>query len=137
MAASEVGLLALTVRTTVARAGSGRDEDSRAFALWVIAIILLAPTAWFHYLVLLFRPFAQIAIATGDERAARRTVYMAIVSYGIAVFSLFVWMKMLPYISLRWTETSVGSLVTACVAAYWFVRDAPCEMQVAVSVASH
>jgi hypothetical protein len=78
IAATEVALLVLTIRASATRARAGNDLDSRAFALWVVAMILLAPTAWVHYLVLLYIPFAQIAIAARGKRASRRAIRMTI-----------------------------------------------------------
>jgi glycosyl transferase family 87 len=59
--AAETLLLIVTVRVAVSHAHVEKSFDARVFALWVVATIALAPTAWFHYLILLSIPFALIA----------------------------------------------------------------------------
>jgi len=139
-AATEFGLLALTIRATASRAERGQDPDSSAFALWVVAMILLAPTAWLHYLVLLFIPFAQITIAVCGERASRRTVRMMIASYIIIIVGMLTLgafeSSFSEQLVIAFRELAFVSLVMAYIATYWFVRDAPGEMQATGPAAS-
>ncbi|HYL59810.1 MAG TPA: glycosyltransferase family 87 protein [Candidatus Acidoferrales bacterium] len=127
--AAEFAVLAITARVTFSRAQIQKGLDSRVFALWIAGTIMLAPTAWFHYLVLLFIPYALIASAAYESAASRLTVWMAVSSYAI----IFVDMLVLPAIdphSTSWLaillrERAIVSLGMAYVAAYWFVSDGP------------
>jgi len=124
---AEFFLLAVTARVTTSCAQIRKRLDPRVFALWVVATIILAPTAWFHYLVLLYIPYALIASAAYAGKASRRTVWMAISSCAI------IWMQMLTYSALEphsapWfvillRERASVSLGMAYVATYWFVSD--------------
>jgi presenilin-like A22 family membrane protease len=103
-------------------------------------MILLAPTAWLHYLVLLFIPFAQITIAVCGERASRRTVRMMIASYIIIIVGMLTLgafeSSFSEQLVIAFRELAFVSLVMAYIATYWFVRDAPGEMQATGPAAS-
>jgi alpha-1,2-mannosyltransferase len=125
--ATEVVLLAVTTRATILHAQIQKGLDSRGFALWVVATILLAPTAWFHYLILLFIPYALIASAAYEEKVSRRTVWMAVSSYAI------VWMVMLATsavdlhsasrLAILLRECVFVSLGMVYIATYWFISE--------------
>ena len=127
--AVEIVLLAVTARVTNSRAQIQKGLDPRAFAQWVVATIVLAPTAWYHYLVLLYIPYALIASAAYAGKASRRAVWMVILSYAI------LWMDIagtlsavVPYSAPRFVilllrERASVSLWMAYVATYWFVSD--------------
>jgi hypothetical protein len=125
-AACEIAILAFTYVSTAAPAAD-RDPDSRAFSLWVVATVLLAPTAWYHYLVLLFIPFAQLASAASVGRASNRSVWMAVASVITLLASMFVRGPLLALMSAgilaAVREAPFASLVMAYVSAYWFVSD--------------
>ena len=59
-----------------------RREVSAGFALWVVTAVLISPTAWLHYEVLLLIPFA---LAVGDwlhaGNNARAAAALALASY--------------------------------------------------------
>lgn len=127
--AVEILLLAVTARVTNSRAQIQKGLDPRAFAQWVVATIVLAPTAWYHYLVLLYIPYALIASAAYAGKASRRAVWMVISSYAI------LWMDIagtlsavVPYSAPRFVilllrERASVPLWMAYVATYWFVSD--------------
>lgn len=78
--AAALALLSLTVRATLTRRND-RGGDEAVFSLWVVASIMISPTAWHYYLVLLFIPFAQIAVAAANHTASKRTIWLGVVSY--------------------------------------------------------
>ncbi len=80
IAAADVALLATTIWATL-RLKPGEDHDWRAFSMWVVASVLLSPTAWTYYMVLFFIPFAQLAAAANRGRVSRRAEIAAILSY--------------------------------------------------------
>jgi Glycosyltransferase family 87 len=73
---AELGVLALTIRATLASA-----DRTRAFSLWVVTSILLSPIAWVHYMVLVFIVFAQLAIAANKRQCSDRAIWAMLASY--------------------------------------------------------
>ena len=69
--AAELWLLAATVRATVARP-SNDDPDGRLFCLWIMTAILVSPTSWFYYLVLLTIPIVRLSAAAANNRTSAR-----------------------------------------------------------------
>jgi hypothetical protein len=126
--AAEIALLGLTIMVSNAPPDSkDRDADSRVFSLWVVTTILLAPTAWLHYLVLLFIPFAQIISPSASGRASSRSLRMTVASYFVLTGLFFVLDAMqreLPHglIALL-REAPFAALALAYVATIWFVLD--------------
>jgi glycosyl transferase family 87 len=124
--ASELALLAMTVLISKAPADSP-DSDSRAFSLWIVTTILLAPTAWLHYLVLLFIPYAQIISASASGRASSRSLRTAIASYFVLTGLFFVLDAMhgnLPHSLIAMLrEAPFAALALAYAATIWFVLD--------------
>ncbi|HYL57348.1 MAG TPA: glycosyltransferase family 87 protein [Candidatus Acidoferrales bacterium] len=122
----ELAIVAFTYVSTAAPAAD-RDTDSRAFSLWVVATVLLAPTAWYHYLVLLFIPFAQLASAASAGRASNRSVWMAAASVMTLSGALIVRGPLIGLLSAGMLatvrEAPFASLVMAYFSAYWFVSD--------------
>ncbi|HYR78549.1 MAG TPA: glycosyltransferase family 87 protein, partial [Candidatus Dormibacteraeota bacterium] len=86
---SELALLAMTVLISKTPTDS-TDSDARVFSVWIVTTILLAPTAWLHYLVLLFIPYAQIVSATASGRASSRTFRMTVASYFVLTGLFFI-----------------------------------------------
>jgi len=80
IAAAALGVIALTCIATL-RAAPRRDSDSRIYSLWVASSILLSPTAWIHYMVMLFIPLAQICSAAAYRRTSRFAIALAAASY--------------------------------------------------------
>jgi len=81
VATAEVAVLALTIAATI---GVELDRGWRVLSLWIVAMILLAPTAHGHYLVLLAVPFAATADASRRGDVEPRVIYGAIASYLLA-----------------------------------------------------
>lgn len=74
-------VILITLAITATRKLRDGDLDSRAFSFWVTTMILLVPTAWTHYMVLLFLPFSQLAVAAYHGRASKRAVWLGLSSY--------------------------------------------------------
>jgi hypothetical protein len=92
--AAELMLVALTVFATWPRAYGAREEStgavsgaSRGFAVWVAAAIMLSPTAWIHYMVLLILPFMLIAEAGWNGNASPRALWLMAGSYAAIALS--------------------------------------------------
>ncbi|HTW86892.1 MAG TPA: glycosyltransferase family 87 protein [Candidatus Binataceae bacterium] len=139
--AAELGILALTVAATL-RAGKTKiDQDWRALSLWIVAIIMLSPTAWVHYFVLLIFVFAQMLVAASRGRISGRALWAAFVGFAIVevvqplVVSIVTHNGADPQALLRYhrgigaifimtrAELSFFSLLAMFVAGYWFVSD--------------
>ena len=126
--ACEIALLGLTIVVSKAPADSpDRDPDSRAFVLWIVTTILLAPTAWLHYLVLLFIPFAQIISASSNGRASSRSLTTTLASAIVLTVPFFLMDTMrsaLPQsLTMSLREAPFAALALAYVATIWFVLD--------------
>lgn len=78
-------LVALTARQSL-RFRPGDDPDWRLFSLWVVLSVMLSPTAWVHYMVIILILFASIARAAARGRLSPSIEWLALLSY-VAVFS--------------------------------------------------
>jgi glycosyl transferase family 87 len=124
--ACEIALLGLTLLMSKSPPDSP-DSDSRVFSLWIVTTILLAPTAWLHYLMLLFIPYAQIISASASGRASSRSLRMTVASYFVLTGSFFVLDAIRsalphPLIALL-REAPFAALALAYLATIWFVLD--------------
>jgi len=125
--AVELGLLALTVRATVARPSTD-DSDGRGFILWIMTAILISPTSWFYYLVLLAIPMVRLSAAAANGRTSRRAVCAGVTAYLLAwIYFAAVDMRS-PELGLhpdtlvwRLGASPVGLL--AYLSLYWFAID--------------
>jgi hypothetical protein len=107
------------------------DFSGRAFTLWIVTAITIAPTAWIHYMVLLVLPFILIAAAGWNGRATPRAVWLMALSYlvlsvgmslaGDAHRSLSQW----PRVKTALEESGTLSLILAYLSAWFFAADAP------------
>ncbi len=124
--AAQFGVLALTVKATI-KSRDSVDLDWRGFSLWVVTAVLLAPTAWVHYLVLMLIPFAFMAIAAGRGRANHRAIWMAVASFLLIALSTGARTAFGPHpqgaLAVTVAECSFVSLAMAYVSAYWFAAD--------------
>ena len=124
--ASAIALVGFTIAVSN-RSAVSPDSDSRVFSLWIVTTILLAPTAWLHYLVLLFIPYAQIISATASGRASSRSLRTAVASYFVLTGLFFILDAMhgeLPHtVVALLREAPFAALALAYVATIWFVLD--------------
>jgi hypothetical protein len=122
----EIALLGLTFLMSKSPPDS-TDSDSRVFSLWIVTTILLAPTAWLHYLVLLFIPYAQIISASISGRASSRSLRMTVASFFVLTGLFFVLDAIhsaLPHSLIALLrEAPFAALALAYLATIWFVLD--------------
>jgi hypothetical protein len=120
-------LIALfTLRASIG-AEDASDFDAPVFSLWVATMILLSPTAWPHYLVLLILPFANLATAALAHRASRRACWAAAASI---VPTMLYFHGLYPFTGSAslWIASTLGesgffALFAGWLAAYWFALD--------------
>jgi hypothetical protein len=79
---ADAGLLALTIGAT-RKLPPHDDPDWRGLTLWIVASVLLSPTAWVYDMVLFLLPLCQIVVAAGEDRASGRTIVIAMTSYAL------------------------------------------------------
>lgn len=136
--AAEVTLIGLTIFASLPRAAATRgDADtrggyaSRSFALWVVASIMLSPTAWIHYLVLLILPFMLIAAAGWNGSASARALWAMAASYAVIVLSMAIAggaqssLANRPHLKTALEECATLSLMLAYAATWFFAVDVP------------
>ena len=70
---ADLVVMALVVKRTDWE--GGEDWNWRVFSLWLVAAVMISPTAWFHYLLLLLIPFAQAAVAANRGLVSARVVW--------------------------------------------------------------
>ena len=120
--AAQLLLLGLTARATwIAKAA--RDADWRAFSLWVVATILLAPTAWIHYAVLLLIPFGVVAAAGWANHARARAVWLMLASYALLALAMGIEPRLekdAPLAAIFVDECAFISVLLAYCSAYSF-----------------
>jgi Glycosyltransferase family 87 len=58
----DASVLALSAWSSI-RAPAEEDYELRTFPVWVVAMVLVSPLAWIHYMVLLYVPLVLIAVA--------------------------------------------------------------------------
>jgi hypothetical protein len=124
IAIAYVSVFTVTLRATLAHPLTN-DPDNRIFSLWVVTALLLSPTAWSHYLVILLLPFAQVAGVASSGRGSRRVIWGSITSIALITISLGSSLSSDVDLWIRGAvkECGVGSLLAAYVSVYWFVID--------------
>jgi hypothetical protein len=127
VAAVEFGLLALTVKATM-KSGEAADRDWRAYSLWVVTAVMLSPTAWVHYLVMMLIPFVLMCVAAARGRANHRAIWMAVASFLLIALSTSGRTAFGPHphgaLAIAISECSFASLLMVYISAYWFASDA-------------
>ncbi len=82
---AQIALLGLTAYATAqSRTTPGRDE--RAFALWTAAAVLLSPTAWVHYIVVLLFPLLVLAVAAIRGQASSLAIWLGATGFFLSRF---------------------------------------------------
>jgi Glycosyltransferase family 87 len=135
VAIAELALLGLTIYATMPRAGAGRDasahddRESREFALWVVAAIMLSPTAWIHYLVLLILPFMLIAASGWSSSTSARVLWLMVASYAAIGLSMALagnaqnFLTEHPILKAALDECATLSLLLAFASAWLFASE--------------
>jgi hypothetical protein len=85
--AADAALLGTTIWATL-KLKPCDDPDWRGLSLWIVASVLLSPTAWPHYMVLFLIVFSQIICASIHWRADVRTQWLALLSYSLTILTL-------------------------------------------------
>lgn len=141
---ANVLVVAITVKATLAMSRR-RDHDWRLLSLWIAAAILLSPTAWLHYMVLLFIPFVALAAAASHDALSPRAATTAVASYILSLLSCIgmscitdlsspriqslgrgpAWrvLDFRGWLMLAKEECAFAALLLAYIAIYWFVTD--------------
>ncbi len=126
VSAVEIGLLALTVKASV-KSRDTVDLDWRAYSLWVVTAVMLSPTAWVHYLVMMLIPFIMMCTAASRGRANHRAIWMAVASFLLIALSTSGRTAFGPHphgvLPIMVAECSFVSLAMVYVSAYWFASD--------------
>ena len=136
-AAADVGLVAVAVAMTIRR-GARSDVDFRVFSLWIVTAIMISPTAWVHYMVLLILPFVLLSRAAIAGRASDRACWMAAINWAWSAFAAWfyasfhlgmfpVWRINASGFFIVMAEGSFFALIAGYAAIYWFAADAPSE----------
>jgi hypothetical protein len=104
---------------------SGEDRDWRVLCLWIVAAVMLSPTAWFHYLLLTLIAFAQMASAARRGWVSERALWMAVGTYLVAGVIGIVLLMAAPESKIFdvTRQFEFLCLLMAFVAAYWFAAD--------------
>jgi hypothetical protein len=76
---ADLGLILALISSTPAK--DKQDADWRILSFWIAAAVALSPTAWFHYLVLMLIPVAQMAKAATAGTVSSRCLVMAAASF--------------------------------------------------------
>lgn len=124
---AELMLLALTVKATVARPSS-EDPDGRLFVLWIMTAILISPTSWFYYLVLLAIPMVRLSAAAANNRTSARALWTGVAAYTLA-WLYFTLVDMhsqqlaLHPNALVWRVGASPVGLLAYLSLYWFATD--------------
>ncbi len=87
IAGVDAAFLGITIWATF-KLKPGDDPDWRGFSLWIVASVLLSPTAWPHYMVLFLIPFSQIIYASIRSRIDSPAQWLALASYSLTVVTL-------------------------------------------------
>jgi Glycosyltransferase family 87 len=120
-----LGLAAFVITWT--RQDNEPDPDRRAYSLWIATMILVSPTAWDHYLVLLVLPFVQITAAALAGRVDRAPVIACTVSYvlGEVSFLIFGLVDFVRSHQIITTELGFMCAATAWIGIAIFAQSSP------------
>jgi hypothetical protein len=138
--AAELALLGLTVKATVARP-SRDDPDGRLFSLWIMTAILVSPTSWFYYLVLLTIPMVKVSAAAANNRTSARALWAGVACYTLAWLYFTLVDMHSPELALHpdalvWRVGASPVGLLAYLSLYWFAVDPAAVQQLSQSTAS-
>ena len=132
--AVELALLGFTVKATMSRLSTD-DPDGRLFILWIMTAILVSPTSWFYYLVLLTIPMVRLSAAAANNRTSRRALWAGVACYTLA-WLYFTAVDMhsrelaLHPNTLVWRVGASPVALLAYLSLYWFAVDPAAADQV-------
>lgn len=124
--ASSLGVVILTIWATSNYHGEDGETDP-AYALWVVAMVLLTPTAFIHYMVLLLLPFGLLAEAANRGRASLRAIWFGLASYALAETLrvdniLGLWQRPRSFAACIWVLASL-SVILVYLSSYFLLSD--------------
>jgi hypothetical protein len=123
---AQIAVLERTAYATV-KFRDREDSDWRAFSLWVVTAVILSPTAWVHYMVLVLIPLLLMVIAASQGRVNERAIWMASASYLLIALSTSGRTAFGPtahgVVLILFAECSFVSLAMMYLATYWFASD--------------
>lgn len=125
--AAQFIVLGFTIKATIRRPTEG-DPDWRLFALWIMTAILLSPTSWFYYLVLLTIPMVEMSAAVLDGRVSTRALcagglsFVLSYSYYLGVEAQSWYWKVYSH-GLVWRLGVTPVALLAYLSLYWFAVD--------------
>ena len=125
--AAELALLGFTVKATAARSSSD-DPDGRLFSLWIMTAILVSPTSWFYYLVLLTIPIVKLSAAAANNRTSARALWAGVACYTLAWLYFTLVDMHSPELALHpdtlvWRVGASPVGLLAYLSLYWFAAD--------------
>ena len=125
--AAQLAVIGFTIKATLSRA-SDDERVGRPFSLWIMAAILLSPTSWFYYLVLLTIPLVELSAAALGGRVSRRSLWSGVASYILAwLYYLVVSMHSGEFAAhpdhLIWRVGDFPIALLAYLSLYWFAID--------------
>jgi alpha-1,2-mannosyltransferase len=124
---AELAVLGLAIKATVSRPTDG-DPDGRLFVLWMMTAILISPTSWFYYLVLLAIPMVRLSAAAANDRTSARALWAGVACYTLA-WLYFSGVDMhsqelaLHPNTLLWRVGASPVALLAYLSLYWFTTD--------------
>jgi Glycosyltransferase family 87 len=124
---AQLAVIAFTIKATLSRA-SDEEQMGRLFSLWIMAAILLSPTSWFYYLVLLTIPLVELSAAALHRGVSRRCLWTGVASYALAwAYYLFISMRSVELAAhpdrLAWRVGDLPIALLAYLSLCWFVVD--------------
>jgi Glycosyltransferase family 87 len=123
--AVQLAILVTTIRISLISLRR-KDDHQRVLCLWIVASMLLSPTAWDHYMVLLLVMFYTLTRARLHGRVAERAIYAAIASYLCSDIHLIVStadLRPKEWLLATLSEKDFIALSLAYLSAYWFAHD--------------
>jgi glycosyl transferase family 87 len=126
IAVAGVDILMLLATVLISLAAGDEDDSQWRFSLWVVVMVLVAPTAWPHYLIFLLIPFSRLLIESRRDRVSPKTARFGLMSAAL----LFVGYHGAsithiphPALSAVTAQLLVLSLVLAYISMYSFGAD--------------
>jgi hypothetical protein len=106
------------------------------FSLWIMTAILVSPTSWFYYLVLLTIPIVKLSAAAANNRTSARALWAGVACYTLAWLYFTLVDMHSPELALHpdtlvWRVGASPVGLLAYLSLYWFAVDPPAVDQVA------
>src|SRR5208282_5344947 len=79
-----------TFRTSSGSLRSSENGDESVIALWAVSAIMLTPTAWVHYLVILLIPYAMLLRSELSGEASPLAARLGLASFVVGELMLVV-----------------------------------------------